>query len=176
MSDTANIRARIRALLAGTAGSSPFTIAAARGFSPVGNGETLEQVPTTALERRFEVQFRDTDPLFRPDPMARRRYDAYTLTIRVGYVVGNATLTYDANGMESGSSDLESVEDRAQGDRRDIENCLGCGSSVLDCLPLGTSAGGGGLVVFPDRAILSVQFLCKVFSAIPNAASTPSTP
>lgn len=174
-------RARVDALVKGTL-VSDATHKLPAGFTV--SRSHLEQLEASAIERACEVRF----GVYRPlggynNPLDGRDLGERTLTIRVGYLLtaegGDAPL-YDSLGGDSGPSDDNGVEDRAESDAKLIRDVLGwqpnwtgLSPTVIDCAP--APDGDPDLIVLPDRVIREVRFVLQTRASLPDSSLAPST-
>jgi hypothetical protein len=130
----------------------------------------LERLERSAVERSAQVVFRP----FRAfpegnNPLTGRELGTHELVVRVSYLLTPTAGDgpgYDAQGGESGASDLGSVEDRAETDAKLLREVVGWQPSwtgqdphVIDCAP--ELEGDSDLIVLEDRAIREVRFVLK---------------
>lgn len=180
MSAQAGHRARVGALLTGTQ-VSDATHTLIAGFTV--SRSHLETLEASAIERACEVRFHAYRPLSGyNNPLDGRDLGERELVVRVGYLLtaegGDAPL-YDSLGGDSGASDDNSVEDRAESDAKLIRDVLGWQPNwsgltphVIDCAP--APDGDADLIWLPDRVIREIRFVLQTRASLPDASLAPA--
>lgn len=173
------LRARVEALMQGTAGAAPLAFAVGRFTlcSPDRQPETSDVV-----ERVFDVSFEPSTILDRR-PLTTAVIEQQVMRVAVAYAVTGAGEGSEWIGQESGPGDLNAVEDRAAQDAHEMAAVVGAQSNwtgvssdvdVIDCEPA-PDAPLGQVTVVGDRLIRETAFLLTYRAGSPGSLG-PSTP
>ena len=115
-----------KALVLGTAGTSPFVVPAGY-FKLADPDETIESSEVSLVERTVETRIGVGSPLgvSTNDGITGTTLRIYPVRVRIGYqLILTAGLDFDATGQQSGSADREAIEDRAETDRQLLTSVL----------------------------------------------------
>lgn len=176
---TSPLRARIVGLLDGSAGVTPWLIAAGM-FHAV--EMELEAVELSAVERAFSVHITQRTALESTNTLSGYGLFTRKLRVRVGYVLTEtgADATGEAAGEQSGASTREAVEDRADADAVLIGAVVGSlrnwaglsGVEIIDVAP--ADPDGDSPEMLGDRAIATHVFTVKSRDALPGTSYAPT--
>lgn len=174
-----SLRDRVAALLGGSAGVSPWTIAT--GLFHACPRE-LEQCEASAIERAFTVHLDRARPMESVNTLSGYALYERRLRVRVGYYLTEvgAEAEYEAAGEQSGGSTHESVQNRADADGIRIRAVVGSlrnwaglsGVSIIDVIPV--EPDGDNPDLLGDRAICVHTFTVKSRDALPGTSYGPS--
>lgn len=112
---TSSLRARVRALLDGSAGATPWLIPAGLLHAAPPSWDDASEA---ASERAFDVSIDTAAPTEPVNTLSGYALYSRRLRVRVSYALqpqGDAG-AYEAAGEQSGSADIEAIEDRADAD------------------------------------------------------------
>ena len=173
---------RMEALLLGTAGTAPWTVAAGH-FTLREGPESLELFPVDAVERKVDVDLGLPTPMRPVNHLDGYGLFQHPLVVRVAYTLTGAGDAFDAPGAQSGTATDTAVRNRAVADAHIIHGVLGylgnwtglTDPQVIDVFaPSGTPLGD--LALGAERAILTVNMQVWVRAALPGLTLRPVAP
>lgn len=173
------LRARVEALMQGTAGAPPLAFAAGR-FTLCAADRQPEN--SEVIERVFDTTFEPCTILDRR-PLTTAVIAQQVMRVAVAYVVTGAGDGGEWSGQQSGPGDLNTVEDRAAQDAHEMAAVIGAQSNwtgvggdvdVIDCEPA-PDAPLGQVTLAEGRLIRETTFTLTFRAGSPGSLG-PSTP